>query len=539
MRPGKVETPGAGTRISGRSISVWRMDYRFTPFAPVAPNAKGTSTSCADATRLATGTRFHGSGFSNHSRMTAICPINSRRRPMHNFIFRRLAQLRQNYWFWPSMMTFVAVVLGIAVPLVDAWLGSEWTRSLGWLRATQVEGARAILTTLAAATLGVAGVAFSVTIVAVSFASSNYGPRLIGNFMGDRTNQIVLGVFVATFVYCITVLSTVHGQLDLSDTTREAFVPQLSVYLALLLTLAAVGALIGYIHHIPESINIMNLTAQIGDKLQRLVIRMLEEDDRPAPEDSDPAGSEAWNPTPPSEGAVLVRATNAGYLQQVDFESLVDLARETRAQITLHRTPGEFLVAGEPIMSMRCRSDSDSDSDSDGSIAHRMRDCYTQGANRTDIQDVLFLSDQLVEVLGRALSPGVNDPHTAMLCLDWLRAGLAEFARRPPPRPARHDEPVLYRRVTFEDMMNRSFDRMRQYVAGDRTVTLHALEMLAYLARIAARPAMANACEQQMRRLTTSAVELLTESAARGEIETASAAALKATASNCTRPEHA
>jgi uncharacterized membrane protein len=443
---------------------------------------------------------------------------------MHNFIFRRLAQLRENYWFWPSIMTFVAILLGIALPLVDAWLGSEWVRSVGWLRATQVEGARAILTTLAGATLGVAGVAFSVTIVAVSFASSNYGPRLIGNFMGDRTNQIVLGIFVATFVYCITVLSTVHAQLDLSDTTREAFVPQLSVFFALLLTLAAVGALIGYIHHIPESINIMNLTAQIGDKLQRLVIRMLEEEERRAPEDTGPAGSEAWNAAPHSQGEVLVSATRAGYLQQVDFESLADLAHEKRAQVTLHRAPGEFVVAGEPILSMR------SVGEGDGSVAHRMRDCYTQGANRTDVQDVLFLSDQLVEVLGRALSPGVNDPHTAMICLDWLRAGLAEFARRPPAAPARDDDPVLYRRVTFETMLNRSFDRMRQYVAGDRTVTLHALEVLTSLAQVAARPAMADACMQQMRRLTTSASELLSESAARDEIEAASAAAVVAIA---------
>lgn len=451
---------------------------------------------------------------------------------MHNFIFRRLGQFRQNYWFWPSMMTFSAIVLGIALPLIDAWLGSEWIRSLGWLRATQVEGARAILTTLAAATLGVAGVAFSVTIVAVSFASANYGPRLIGNFMGDTMNQIVLGIFVATFVYCITVLSTVHAQPDLSDSTREAFVPQLSVFFALLLTLAAVGALIRYIHHIPESINIMNLTAQIGDKLQRLVIRMLEEE-RCAPEDSDPVGPDAWNAAAQVEGEVVVRAGNAGYLQQVDFESLDDLAHEKEIQITLHRAPGEFLVAGELVMSVPTVREADN------SIAQRMSDCYTQGSNRTDVQDVLFLSDQLVEVLGRALSPGVNDPHTAMLCLDWLRAGLAEFARRPPAQPAQRDDPVLYRRVTFEDMMNRSFDRMRQYVAADRTVTLHALDVLTYLARAASRPAMADACVKQMRRLATSAAELLTESAARDEVETQLAVALKASASSCTRPTHA
>jgi uncharacterized membrane protein len=272
---------------------------------------------------------------------------------VHNFIFRRITRFRQNYWFWPSVMTVAAVLLGIALPLLDAWLGAEWIRSLGFIRATQVEGARAILTTLAGATLGVAGVAFSVTIVAVSFASSNYGPRLIGNFMGDRTNQIVLGVFVATFVYCITVLSTVHAPLDAEGTTRAAFVPQLSVAFALLLTLAAVGALIGYIHHIPESINIMNLTAQIGDRLQTSVTRMMDEEDRRARATRDPVDVAPWPAAARAEPAAVVRARTAGFLQQVDIESLTRLARERRLRIALHRAPGDFVVAGEPVMSLR------------------------------------------------------------------------------------------------------------------------------------------------------------------------------------------
>lgn len=201
---------------------------------------------------------------------------------MYNFVFRKILKLRHNYWFWPSAMTFGAVLLGLVLPYLDARLGSEWIESVGGIRAMGADGARAILTTLAGSTLGVVGVAFSVTIVAVSFASANYGPRLIGNFMGDRKNQIILGIFIATFVYCITVLSTVHAGTDVSGTTRDAFVPQLSILLALFLTLLAVGALITYIHHIPESLNIMNLTADVGAKLQRSVIEMLDKEDKRA-----------------------------------------------------------------------------------------------------------------------------------------------------------------------------------------------------------------------------------------------------------------
>ncbi len=444
---------------------------------------------------------------------------------MHNFIFRRIVRFRQNYWFWPSTMTFGAVLLGFLLPYLDSLLGSEWVQAVGFIRATEVDGARAILTTLAGATLGVAGVAFSVTIVAVSFASSNYGPRLIGNFMGDRKNQIVLGIFVATFVYCITVLSTVHARSELSETTLEAFVPQISVFFALLLTLAAVGALIAYIHHIPESINIMNLTAKIGDKLHRSIVLMLDEEDRRGREELDPVDVEAWHDEPQAETGEVICAEAAGFLQQFDLESLAALARETKTQIILHRAPGDFLVAGETIMTARPVRNGD------GTMEQRLRDCYTQGANRTDVQDVLFLSDQLVEVLGRALSPGVNDPHTAMLCLNWLRAGLSAFARRSPAQPAKSDDPVLYRRVTFEDMLNRSFDRMRQYVAADRTATLHALGVLADLALAASRPDMADACLQQMRRLAKSAKELLNESVAHDEIEVELTRAFQACAS--------
>lgn len=127
------------------------------------------------------------------------------------------------------------------------------------------------------------------------------------------------------------------------------------------------------------------------------------------------------------------------------------------------------------------------------------------------------MSDQLGEVLGRALSPGVNDPQTAVLCLNWLRAGLVVFAGRAPARQSRRGDPVLYRRVRFEDMLDRSFDEMRQYVATDRTVTLHALKVLSDIAINASCDSMVDACIKQMLALTASAQELLPESIARDE----------------------
>lgn len=436
---------------------------------------------------------------------------------MHNFIFRHLAMLRRNYWFWPAVMTFVALLLGVALPVADSLLGTEWIVTIGFLRPAEVEGARALLTTLAGAVLGVAGVAFSITIVAVNFASANYGPRLIGNFMRDRTNQIVLGVFVSTFVYCITVLATIHTSRQLDGETIAAFVPQVSVLFAMVLTLASVGALIGYIHHIPESLNIMNIVATIGRSLRDGIERMADETaQREAARD--PEGVRALRHAGGGDGA-QVRTGAPGYLQQLDLVGLADLAREADAQIEIVRAPGDFLVAGEVVMRVRPAARDDVD------LPRKLGRSFTLGSNRTDEQDLLFLSDQLVEVLARALSPGVNDPYTAILCLDWLRDGLTVFGQRAPAGRTDRSGPVLFRQVTFETMLTRSFGNMRQYVASDRTVTLHSLGVLAELGDAASRPAMLAALRTEVETLAQSADEVLTESAARREVAIAAAAA--------------
>lgn len=434
----------------------------------------------------------------------------------------KILQVRQNYWFWPSMMTCVAVVMGILMPMLDRRVGAVWLQNIGFVPIADVDGARAVLTTLASSSMGVAGVAFSVTMVAVSFASANYGPRLISNFMANRQNQVVLGVFVATFAYSMVVLSTVNDDTSLPDLTLDTFVPQIAILFALVLTLAAVGALIFYIHHIPESINIMNLLSEIGGKLERAVIAMLAAEqsaDRKKPVDLAPVPEGSAAP------GSHITADCAGFLQYVNYKGLVEIAEANDIQVTLHRAPGDFLVPGDMVLSAQPPAPC-----TDKVISH-MRNCYTIGANRTEHQDILFLSDQLVEVCGRALSPGVNDPMTAILCLNWLKPGLTAFAVRPPARQADASDPVIYHRMTFKDMLDQSFDGMRQYVATDHSVTLRGLEVLADIAAAAGKDDVTADCKRQAQLLAASAIAVQHDPSARAHIARALRDALQRMAS--------
>ena len=451
---------------------------------------------------------------------------------MRALTLRWLLGLRENYWFWPTVLTTIAVALGLLMPSIDRWLGTEWMREAGWTRAMQVDGARSMLTTLAGSVLGVAGTAFSITIVAVSFASGNFGPRLIGNFMRDRTNQVVLGVFLATFTYCIVLMRSIHAATgEGGEEALAAFVPQVGLILALVMMLGSIGALIYFIHHIPESINVMNLAARIGQELREAITdaldrREAEADGRAPREDAEhahadlaPARRREDEPDPPDARAIA--ATLDGYVLRYDLETMDEIAREHGLTLRVVEQPGSFVVRGaDVIVGWPAASIEDDTADA-------LARCVVVGEGRTGVQDVLFMSDELVEMIARALSPGVNDPQTAITCLDWMQMALTEFAARCPGSAV--DERsggkgkaggagLRLEHVTFEVMLSRSFGRMRQYVASDRNVTLHALDVLARLALVSRHAARRAHVLDEMGRLAASARELLSESAAREEV---------------------
>jgi len=377
--------------------------------------------------------------------------------------------VRSSYWLVPSVMAFLAVLLGVVMIWVDVEVGTSWMDEVSWYQQIKADGAREVLSTIAGSMITVAGVVFSITMVAISFASGQYGPRVLTNFMSDRGNKVTLGTFIATFLYCLVVLRTVRGG-------DETFVPQFSVVVALFLAVCSIGVLIYFIHHVPQSIHINNVAAKIGRQLvadaeKRFPSCIGEEGGRPQDE---PTLQEGWGPAAP------VRSHATGYIQAIATESLLRTACERDLVLRLHYRPGDFVVAGRTLLECVPAERLDEEA------ADALRGCFSTGALRTPAGDMNFLINELVEIAARALSPGVNDPFTAVTCMDWLGAGATEIAQRRLPSPVRKDEQGQARLIAQPDdfglFVELSFARLRQYAAADMIAALHLLRVLGEVA---------------------------------------------------------
>lgn len=387
--------------------------------------------------------------------------------------------VQSSYWLIPSLMLLGAAILAFATTAFDSRVGSEWMENIPWLRANQPDGARALLSTVAASMIGVAGVTFSITMVAMVMASSQFGPRLLSNFMRDRGNQTTLGIFIATFIYCLLVLRTVKSPDVSASGTADAsyFVPHLAVLVALALAVVSLGAFIFFIHHAPESIHISNVIADVGRSFGHRIDHLY----------PDQLG-EAAGGTSPDElstagfdgEATPVEADGTGYIQALDPGTLLEVAVEENLFLRVAYRPGDFVSEGKALVYASPASRVD-----DG-VRRRIRGAFVWGRERTRAMDILYLSDQLVEIAARALSPGINDPHSAMDCLDWLGAGLIRLGERAEPDPVRADDDgtprVLTLPVSFDVAMDAVFDPLRPYVSADRNATSRAFKVLAELA---------------------------------------------------------
>ena len=383
-------------------------------------------------------------------------------------------QLTAGLWVVPTLMSASAAVLAIITLALDHTFRFRWLRQFDSAFAIGPEGARLVLSSIAGSMITVATLVFSMTLVALTLASSQLGPRLITRFMRDRINQVVLGTFIATFLYALLVLQTV------TEGEAEPFVPHISVTAALVLTLISLGWLVYFIHHVADSIQadtvIAAVHADLSEALDNLYPGLAAHEPaitaaRPAPVDL-----LAQTPAP-------IPAPKGGYIQAIDTRGLLRLAREHDLVIEIFRRPGQFVIAGRPVM-RAWPSARVSDQ-----VSETAADQVVLGPKRTPTQDVEFSIGALVEIALRALSPGINDPRTAITCTDRLTSALAHLMRSGERSPLIHDRDGTLRLITnpttFEDAIDAAYNQIRQAAHGHVSVLIRLIEGLAELAALA------------------------------------------------------
>lgn len=362
------------------------------------------------------------------------------------------SNLAGSFWLIPSLIFALAIALASVFVSLDNGEMRDWMKEWPHLFGAKAESARGMLSTIAGSMMTVVGVTFSMTLVTLALASNQFGSRLIRNFMRDRVMQVALGTFAGIFIYCLIVLRTIRGG-------DEAFVPSLAVTFGFVIAMAGIFVLIVFIHHVASGIQVSNVLAAVAGETMAAADRMMSaegvrEEDGGAREPPD-AGLSGWHP---------IASMRTGYVQGVAIEGLVRCAEACDAVIRMEKGVGEFVTTHTTIAWISASGPPDED------LKANVRDAYSVNRFRTIDQDPSFGVRQIVDIALRALSPGINDPATAVMCLDYLSAVLAHVAGRPFP-PARRCSGGRLRVIaitpTFEELLDDSLDEIRASARGN------------------------------------------------------------------------
>jgi uncharacterized membrane protein len=384
-------------------------------------------------------------------------------------VWQRLAG---SLWFVPGVMVLLAAALAVALVDVSTHVDPEVLQVFPRLFGATPESSSRLLSTVAGAIITVAGVTFSILVVAVSQASAQYSPRVLRNFMRDRLSQVTLGFLVGVFVYCLAVLRTIRSE------EGDKFVPALAVLGALLLAVAAVALLVYFIHHIAS-------TLEVGSIVERVTAQTLAAIDRQFPEEL--AESDAQSESAPSPEVVPqgeqrwwpVRAVSSGYIQHIELDALSESASQLCCVVRLERRPGDFVADTTTLLHVL---DTAPPRDS---VAGDLLGFFVIESYRTVYQDVAFGIRQIVDIANKALSPGINDPTTAVTCIEYLSVILARIASRQLGDRTRElggRMCVIVPAHSFEEFLDDAFSELRRSGSTQPRVLasiLRALELAA------------------------------------------------------------
>lgn len=411
------------------------------------------------------------------------------------------SQLKSTFWFVPSFIILFSIALVIGLLNLDGMVNISREGIGRFIFVNSAGSARSILTTIAGAMISVAGTVFSITLVALTLASSQLGSRLIRNFMYDRLNQVVLGSYVSTFICCLIILNTIN------ETDQFVFIPYLTILAAILAAIVNIILLIVFIHHIAISIQadtvIGNISKTMSTNLESLF---------PGPFGKEIEGYhgetvEKIRESYPQNQAL--RAGNNGYIQYIDMEPLLSDATELDLLIELNCGPGDFLVKGTLIGSVNSKKIIEEE------YLTKFQSYFTTGDTRTHQQDAEHALHQLVEIASRALSPGINDPYTAMTCIDNLTTLITKLSAIQFPARYRFDEEdqlrIITEEIRFEGMVDVAFNQIRQFSKGSPSVVIRLMEAMAIISKAVEKAAHKKVIEKHAKMILNLAEQSFTE----------------------------
>ena len=378
-----------------------------------------------------------------------------------------LINLRSSFWFVPCLFLIGSIILALGLIEIDgrydhSWI-SDWPRLFG----AGASASRGMLTSIASSTMSMMTVAFSMTLVTLALASSQYSSRILRSFMRSRKTQVVLGIFAGIFTYCLIVLRTVRGGDD------SEYIPSISVFVGFILAVVGVGALVLFIHHIASSIQASNIVGSVAEDTLATIKKIFPE------MMGDGKDEENVEDVPEFRKSVL--AKKSGYIQSINEQELIKIACQWDIVIKMNYGIGEFVVAGMPIVSIS------SESDMNEKEANKIREIFNIQRNRTIEQDALFGIRQIVDVALKALSPGVNDTTTGVMCINYLTVICAQLTMRKIPSTYRFDNKklrVVARAPDYEQFLRESFDQIRYNAKDNVTIIkelLNAIDILSQL----------------------------------------------------------
>lgn len=391
-------------------------------------------------------------------------------RAMRRLLWPALLRISGNFWFLPGSLALLSLALAALCLWLDERGITAFLADVGPPFSFHVEGARSLLAVVAGSIITVASLVFSLTLVALTLAAGNIGSRLLQRYMRKTTMQMTLGIFVGTFLYTMVVLAAV----------AEGAVPPLSLGIALLLTIVSIFWLIYAFHDLSRSIQVDTAVAELADDLDRSIRKRAVRNRSEARE------------IPGVELPLLfsVPAERDGYLQAIDHDNLVAAARTANAVVTLTRRSGTFVLEGEEVARIAMAVPQvDEPSEKTADIARAVHAALVQGMSRAQGEDPTFAVHLIVEIAGRALSPGVNDFYTALACVDHIGSALATSLRLQLHSGRFADDEgcvrLISNELTFRMIADNALDALRQCAGGHPPVLLHLLQLLVRLAPLA------------------------------------------------------